>query len=161
MRSLLRAGSWRIWHENNITASGIRRSASGSLRSKQPSGRRIAEAEAGSAMLPGMAAKPRVAIVGAGNFGSALASALQQAGYAIEAVIAVARGEIVGRRKLARNWRNRWVLARRAICRAVRAELIWFCVPDSAIARAAECAGRESRVEGKSRAAFQRSAYQR
>jgi predicted short-subunit dehydrogenase-like oxidoreductase (DUF2520 family) len=86
-------------------------------------------------MLPGMAAaKPRVAIVGAGNLGSALALALERAGYAIEAVMTRPRGES---RKRARG------LAKQVGARVVtdlstvRAELIWFCVPDAEIARAA------------------------
>ena len=85
-------------------------------------------------MLPGMVAKPRVAIVGAGNFGTALALALQRSGYAIEVVIARSRGA---------SLRKAQALAKRVGARAstdlsaVRAELIWFCVPDAEIARAA------------------------
>lgn len=85
-------------------------------------------------MLPGMAAKPRVAIVGAGNFGTALVLALQRAGYAIDAVIARARGESLKRaQRLARQ------VGARAFTdlSAVRAELIWFCVSDAEIGRAA------------------------
>ena len=87
-----------------------------------------------SAMLPGMAGKARIAIVGAGNLGSALAVSLQAAGYTIESVVAHGRGKSLAR---ARG------LAKRVGARAVPAvadsgaELFWFCVPDSVIAQAA------------------------
>src|SRR5258708_1524219 len=45
-----------------------------------------AEVRAGSAMLPGMGVKPRTAIVGKGNLGSALAQSLGRAGYSIKIV---------------------------------------------------------------------------
>jgi predicted short-subunit dehydrogenase-like oxidoreductase (DUF2520 family) len=108
-------------------------------------------------MLPGMAAKPRVAIVGAGNFGAALALALHQAGYAIEAVIARARGDSLSGRSLKRAQK----LAKRVGARAssdlsgVRAELIWFCVPDAAIAPAAKAVAKK--VEWKGRVALHSS----
>jgi predicted short-subunit dehydrogenase-like oxidoreductase (DUF2520 family) len=107
-------------------------------------------------MLPGMAAKPRVAIVGAGNFGSALAVALRQAGYTIEAVIARAReesprGESLKRvRKLAAE-----VSARASLDSAVRSELIWFCVPDAEIARSAKSLAKK--IEWKGRVALHSS----
>jgi predicted short-subunit dehydrogenase-like oxidoreductase (DUF2520 family) len=81
-------------------------------------------------MLPGMAGKPRVAIVGAGNLGSALARSLLHAGYAIEAVMVRSLGKA---KQLARQ-----VGARAATdLSAVEARLVWFCVPDAAIASAA------------------------
>lgn len=103
-------------------------------------------------MLRGMVAKPRVAIVGAGNLGTALGLALQQAGYAIEAVIARSRGASLQRaRRLAKQ-----VGARVATdLSAVRAELIWFCVPDAEIARAARSL--EGGVEWKGRVAVHSS----
>jgi predicted short-subunit dehydrogenase-like oxidoreductase (DUF2520 family) len=105
-----------------------------------------------SAMLPGMAGKPRVAIVGAGNLGSALAVALQRAGYAIEAVVARSRSESRKRaRRLARQVGARVVTD----LSAVRAELIWFCVPDSEIARAARSMA--GKVEWKGRVALHSS----
>jgi predicted short-subunit dehydrogenase-like oxidoreductase (DUF2520 family) len=97
-------------------------------------------------MLPGMAAKPRVAIVGSGNFGSALAVALLQAGYAIEAMIGRDRGES---RKRAQK------VARQVGARAssdllgVRAQLIWFCVPDAEIARAAKSMAEKAEWKGR------------
>jgi len=103
-------------------------------------------------MLPGMAPKPRVAIVGAGNFGTALAVALQRAGYSIEAVIARSRGG---------SLKNAQRLAQRVGARAstdlseVRAGLIWFCVPDAEIARAARLLGKK--IEWKGRVALHSS----
>jgi predicted short-subunit dehydrogenase-like oxidoreductase (DUF2520 family) len=86
-------------------------------------------------MLPGMAGKPRVAIVGAGNLGSALARSLQQAGYAIEAVIARSGGASLRKAKQL----VRQVGARAATDLSdVEARLVWFCVPDAAIAAVAQ-----------------------
>lgn len=91
-------------------------------------------------MLPGMAAKhsakPHIAIVGAGNLGTALAVALHDAGYVIDQIVSRA-----GRVPLQR--------ARRLACEVgaaasvvqqaqLEAEVVWFCVPDSTIANAAE-----------------------
>jgi predicted short-subunit dehydrogenase-like oxidoreductase (DUF2520 family) len=108
--------------------------------------------EVRSAMLPGMAEKARVAIVGAGNLGSALARSLQLAGYAIEAVISRPRGgSLTKARRLAKQ-----VGARTAIdMSSMRAELVWFCVPDSAIAAAAESVAKQ--VEWKGRVALHSS----
>ncbi len=85
-------------------------------------------------MLPGMAGKSRIAIVGAGNLGSAMAVSLRAAGYAIEAIVAHGRGRSLTRaRALAK------VVGARAVLNAadVRAEVVWFCVPDAAISQAA------------------------
>lgn len=105
-----------------------------------------------SAMLPGMAAKPRVAIVGAGNLGSALALALQRAGYAIEAVIARSRGESL---KKAQKLAKQVGAVASTDLSGVRAELIWFCVPDAAIARAARSLA--EKVEWRGRVALHSS----
>jgi predicted short-subunit dehydrogenase-like oxidoreductase (DUF2520 family) len=97
-------------------------------------------------MLPGMAAQPRVAIVGAGTLGTALARALQRAGYVIDVVIARARGESLKKaQRLAKQ-----VGARASTdLSAVRAELIWFCVPDAAIARAARSLAEKAEWKGR------------
>ena len=103
-------------------------------------------------MLPGMVRKPQVAIVGAGNLGTAIALALREAGYAIETVVARSRGE---------SLRTAQRLARLVGARAstdlsaVRAELIWLCVPDAAIARAARSLA--EKIEWKGRVAFHSS----
>jgi predicted short-subunit dehydrogenase-like oxidoreductase (DUF2520 family) len=85
-------------------------------------------------MLPGMTAKPLVAIVGAGNFGAALAVSLQGVGYRIEAVIARSGGASLKKaERLAKE-----VGARALVDPAgLPAHLIWFCVPDAEIGRAA------------------------
>ncbi|HLK33137.1 MAG TPA: Rossmann-like and DUF2520 domain-containing protein [Terriglobales bacterium] len=77
-----------------------------------------------------MAAKPRIAIVGAGNLGSALALALHQAGYEID--------EILCRVGASRRRAKR--IASQAGCQAVTlvdarltADVVWICVPDSSI----------------------------
>lgn len=108
--------------------------------------------EAASAMLPGMAGKPRIAIVGAGNLGAALARSLQQAGYAIEVVIARPRRSSLRKaRRLAEQ-----VGARAATdLTAVEARLVWFCVPDAAIAPAAKLLA--STIEWKGRVAVHSS----
>jgi predicted short-subunit dehydrogenase-like oxidoreductase (DUF2520 family) len=93
-----------------------------------------------------MAAMPRVAIVGAGNLGSALALALGRAGYGVEAVIARSRGASLRKAK---------ALAKQVGARAstdlsdVRGGLIWFCVPDAEIALAARSLAGKIEWEGR------------
>ena len=100
-----------------------------------------------------MAAKPRVAIVGAGNLGSVLAVALRRAGYTIEEVIAHSRGASLKRaRQLAKQVGAR---ASTDLSAVVRASLIWFGVPDAEIARAALSAA--TQVEWKGRVALHSS----
>jgi predicted short-subunit dehydrogenase-like oxidoreductase (DUF2520 family) len=100
-----------------------------------------------SAMLPGMGRKPRIAIVGAGNFGSALAVSLHQAGYAIETVVAHSRGASMKRaQKLAGEVGSAAALD----CSAkMRAQVVWFTVPDVEIASAARNAGDKVNWKGK------------
>ncbi|HET9307236.1 MAG TPA: Rossmann-like and DUF2520 domain-containing protein [Candidatus Sulfotelmatobacter sp.] len=79
-----------------------------------------------------MSREPRIAIVGPGNLGTALAISLQGAGFAISA--------LVGRKSCMRKAR---ALAKQIRSHAtsetarVDADVIWFCVPDSEIAQAA------------------------
>jgi predicted short-subunit dehydrogenase-like oxidoreductase (DUF2520 family) len=103
-------------------------------------------------MLPGMAAKPRVAIVGAGNLGSALALALGRAEYAVEAVIVRSRG---GSLKRAQALANQVGARASTDLSDVRAALIWFCVPDAEIVRAAQSLAGE--IEWKGRVALHSS----
>jgi predicted short-subunit dehydrogenase-like oxidoreductase (DUF2520 family) len=91
-------------------------------------------------MLPGMRvkprAKPRIAIVGAGNLAGALAVSLHGAGYRIEQIIARESAASLRRaRRLARE-----VGASVAVITGARIpqEVVWFCVPDAAIAGAAQ-----------------------
>ncbi len=104
-------------------------------------------------MLPAMAAKPRIAIVGPGRLGRALALELHRAGYAIS--------EIVSRDRAGSSQKAR-PLARKVGAQAstgasahLDADLVWFCVPDREIASvASELA---SVVDWKRKAAFHSS----
>ena len=75
-----------------------------------------------------MRTKPSIAIVGPGKLGTALALLLREAGYPIAAVVGGSRRRA---QKLARQ-----VGARGAHLSA--ADVVWFSVPDSNIARAAQ-----------------------
>jgi len=85
-------------------------------------------------MLPGMAPKLRIAIVGPGNLGTALGLALQRAGYTVDSVLT---------RPGARSRAKARLLARKLQSSAsedaaqVDADLFWLCVPDSQIREAA------------------------
>jgi predicted short-subunit dehydrogenase-like oxidoreductase (DUF2520 family) len=83
-------------------------------------------------MLPGMIRKPRIAIVGAGNLGSALAMSLHRAGFVIDALVGRAGSQAP------RNLAKRLGARTSASLENSGTDLIWFCVPDSEIARAAE-----------------------
>ena len=82
-------------------------------------------------MLPGMARKPRIAIVGPGHLGTSLATALHRAGFVIAAIVGRANGRS-GQlaRKLAKQ-------VRAGTSANFEADVVWFCVPDAEIARAA------------------------
>jgi len=102
-------------------------------------------------MLPAMATKPRIAIVGPGRLGSALATNLRRAGYRIAEIVS-----------LKRSGRKSQLLARRLRARAsfhdnavLDADLIWFCVPDREIAAAARALA--PKVEWKTKIAFHSS----
>ena len=111
--------------------------------------------EASSAMLPGMpekrsaklATKPRIAIVGAGNLARALAVALHAAGYRIVQIIARDRQTSLRQaRQLAVEVGASAVTVTRA---RVLADLVWFGVPDGAIAGAAEALKEAADWDGK------------
>jgi predicted short-subunit dehydrogenase-like oxidoreductase (DUF2520 family) len=81
-----------------------------------------------------MVRKPRIAIVGPGRLGTALALELKRAGYRISEI--VAGGSRASRRKarvLAKLVRSRAATAGERL----EGDLIWFCVPDREIAPAA------------------------
>jgi len=90
-------------------------------------------------MLPGMAVRPikklRVALVGAGNLASALAPSLRKAGYRIEWIVSRQRPTSLQR---ARRLASEVGAKVRAITAAdINADVVWFCVPDSAVGDAA------------------------
>jgi predicted short-subunit dehydrogenase-like oxidoreductase (DUF2520 family) len=102
-------------------------------------------------MLPGMPrkqpAKPRIAIVGAGNLASALAVSLRAAGYAIDQIISRPQAASLRRaRRLAREVGASAVTIAQA---QIRADIIWFCVPDGAIASAAASLTKATNWNGK------------
>jgi predicted short-subunit dehydrogenase-like oxidoreductase (DUF2520 family) len=83
-------------------------------------------------MLPAMAAKPRIAIVGPGRLGRALALELKRAQYTISEI--VSGSSAASKRKagdLARKVRAHASSSDRA---RLDADLVWFCVPDREIA---------------------------
>ncbi len=98
-------------------------------------------------MLPAMAAKQEIAIVGPGRLGTALAVELQQAGYKISEIIS---------RNTAASRRKARALARQVGARAfaytnapLNAEVMWFCVPDREIATTARNLSLRTKWEGK------------
>ena len=87
--------------------------------------------------LPRMRNKPRIAIVGAGNLAGALAVALHRAGYVIEAVMGRTGASSRRRaRQLAREV-GAVELGVGSFRDTLTADLVWFCVPDSEISKAA------------------------
>jgi predicted short-subunit dehydrogenase-like oxidoreductase (DUF2520 family) len=81
-----------------------------------------------------MVRKPRIAIVGPGRLGVALALDLKRAGYRISEI--VAGGSTASRRKaraVAKLVHSRAVVAGERL----KGDLIWFCVPDREITQAA------------------------
>jgi len=84
---------------------------------------------------PRMAAKPSITIVGAGNLGTALATALLRAGYSIDAVVARDGRDSLRRAKaLALKVGATPAAANRA---QINSEVVCFCVPDGQISVAA------------------------
>ena len=98
-------------------------------------------------MLPAMRRRPRITIVGAGNLGAALAMCLRQAGYVIDQI--VFRDSRASRRKataLARTV-GAWAVA---IARAaIDFDVVWFCVPDDAIAEVARSVAQKADWKGR------------
>ncbi len=91
-------------------------------------------------MLPGMRAKPGITIVGAGNLANAMAISLRHAGYKIEGVMARSGGASLRRaQKLAKETGSRASVAPAE----TQAAVVWFCVPDAEVARAARALAKE------------------
>jgi len=88
-----------------------------------------------SVILPGMEEKKAtIAIMGAGNLGTALALALREAGYRIDSIIARGEGKSLTRaRRLAKQIGSRATVG----VEKVNARILWFCIPDGEIARVA------------------------
>jgi predicted short-subunit dehydrogenase-like oxidoreductase (DUF2520 family) len=103
------------------------------------------EPELISVILPGMAAKPRIAIVGMGNLGSALAAALKRAGYVLDAVQARSDSESL-RRAPSLSKQSGGVSVRPG---QTNADVVWLCVPDGKIGEAAGVLAREGNWKGK------------
>jgi predicted short-subunit dehydrogenase-like oxidoreductase (DUF2520 family) len=81
-----------------------------------------------------MALRPHIAIVGPGRLGSALALELRRAGYRISQI--VSRNSRASRRK-ARALAKRVHAESSVTGERIEADLVWLCVPDREIARAA------------------------
>ena len=91
--------------------------------------------------------KPLITIVGAGNLAGALAVALRGAGYQIDQIVSLSPAASLQRaRLLAREVGAGAVVAARI---RIRAEVVWFCVPDGAIAGAAVSLTRAADWQGK------------
>lgn len=107
-------------------------------------------------MLPTMkarrAVRPRIAVVGAGNLGSALAVSLRAAGYRVSEIVS---------RESESSRRRASALARRVGARVVgarspdiSADVTWLCVPDGEIAA---CASTLSSLDWKGKIALHSS----
>jgi len=92
-----------------------------------------------------MATKPRIAIVGAGNLGSALARALHRSGYIVDAIIA--RSDNASLRKAKSLSKQGGGVAVRPA--QIEADVVWFCVPDGEIANAARLVAAKIDWKGK------------
>ncbi len=85
-------------------------------------------------MLPAMARKPSVAIVGPGRLGRALALELKRAGYNISEI--VSRNTAASKRKARGLARKVDAHVSTSDSARLGADLVWFCVPDREIAAA-------------------------
>ena len=92
-----------------------------------------------------MATKPRIAIVGAGNLGGALARALHRSGYIVDAIIA--RSDNASLRKAKSLSKQGGGVAVRPA--QIEADVVWFCVPDGEIANAARLVAAKIDWKGK------------
>jgi len=81
-----------------------------------------------------MSAKPTITIIGSGNLGSAMARALQAAGYSLDEIVFHTAASRQRARTLARAARAQAVALDDA---RLAADVVWLCVPDGAIASCA------------------------
>ncbi len=85
--------------------------------------------------MPTTAAQPTIAIVGAGNLGTALALSLRSAGYRVTEVFSRSRASSRRRaQSLARRVGAKAIVLGRDVCTA---DVIWLCVPDREISACA------------------------
>jgi predicted short-subunit dehydrogenase-like oxidoreductase (DUF2520 family) len=95
----------------------------------------------------GVKRKKSIAIIGAGRLAGALAVSLHTAGYRIEQIVARANSASLRRaRKLAAEV---GAVAAEAGKVEIRAEVLWFCVPDSAISDSAKSLADSDSWKGK------------
>lgn len=94
-------------------------------------------------------AKPRIVIVGAGNLGTALAVSLQRAGYPIVAVVGRPGSFFRRVRKVAKEVGAFAAGLVDIDASEIQADLVWFCVPDSAIASVAQALAARFTWKGK------------
>jgi predicted short-subunit dehydrogenase-like oxidoreductase (DUF2520 family) len=87
-------------------------------------------------MLPAMAEKPSVAIVGPGRLGRALALELRRTGYSISEI--VSRDTVASKRKARELARKVDSQSSTSDSAHLDADLVWFCVPDREIAAASQ-----------------------
>jgi predicted short-subunit dehydrogenase-like oxidoreductase (DUF2520 family) len=85
-------------------------------------------------MLPAMAEKPSIAMVGPGRLGKAIALELRRAGYSISEI--VSRDTAASKRKARELARKLDGQASTSASACLNADLVWFCVPDREIAAA-------------------------
>lgn len=104
-------------------------------------------------MLRGMRGKPVVAIVGAGNFATALAAWLRRSEYEIEAVISRASPASLKKSRNLGAEVGAGVFS--AIPRTLSAGLVWLCVPDGQIAAVARTLA--NKIDWKGRVALHSS----
>ncbi len=93
-----------------------------------------------------MGFKPRIAIVGPGRLGSALAQELRRVGYRITEI--VSRNSVASRRKARALAKKVHAVATMSNPR-LDADLVWFCVPDREIGKAARQMAQVADWKGK------------
>lgn len=93
-----------------------------------------------------MKVKPRIAIIGPGRLGSALAPELRRAGYRISEIVSKNNAE--SRRK-ARALARKLQAVAVTMSSNLNADLVWFCVPDREITKAAHQLTNATEWKGK------------
>lgn len=94
-------------------------------------------------------AKPRIAIVGAGNLAGALAVDLRGAGYPIEQIVSRGSATSLQRARRLASEVGAVVVSEVRARPMINAEIVWFCVPDGALASAAKSLAGAADWKGK------------